>query len=139
MTMMLNPYLSFRDNAREAMEYYRSVFGGDLQIQTFADLHLDQDPADSDKVLNAMLTTDHGLVLMGADTPAAVPFTPGGAISVALSGDESDELHREWDGLTDGGTVMMPLAKAPWGDTFGGCTDRFGITWFVNITEPAHV
>ncbi|MCL2468293.1 MAG: VOC family protein [Micrococcales bacterium] len=138
MTMLLNPCLSFRDNAREAMEYYRTIFGGDLEIQTFAELHLDQDPADAGKVINAMLTTERGLVLMGADTPAAVPFTPGGSVSLSLSGDEPEELRRDWDGLVDGGTITMPLSKAPWGDTLGGCTDRFGITWFVNITERAY-
>jgi len=133
--MLLNPCLSFRDNAREAMEYYRSIFGGELEIQTFADLHLDQDPADADKVVNAMLTTERGLVLMGADTPAAMPFTPGGSVSLSLSGDEVEELLREWNGLIAGGTVTMPLSTAPWGDTVGTCTDRFGISWFVNITE----
>jgi len=135
--LLLNPYISFRDNAREAMEFYRSVFGGDLQIMTYADLHLDQDPRDSEHVLNAQLTTERGLVIMGADTPAAQPFTPGGAISVALSGDDADELRRCWDGLVEGGSIMMPLAKAPWGDTFGGCVDRFGTTWFVNIMDSA--
>lgn len=138
MTMLLNPYLSFSDNAREAMEYYHSVFGGDLQIQTFAEFNRDQDPADRDKVMHAMLTTDRGLVLMASDTPAAMEYRPGNT-TVSLSGDDADELHREWDRLTDGGTIMMPLEQAPWGDTFGGCTDRFGITWFVDITEPATV
>jgi PhnB protein len=138
MTVRLNPYLSFRDNAREAMEHYQSVFGGQLTLNTFADFQASDDPAESDKVMHGMLETEDGLVLMGADTPNSMNYTPGAGFSVSLSGDDDATLRRNWDALSDGGSITVPLETAPWGDTFGMCIDRFGISWMINIagTQP---
>jgi PhnB protein len=135
MSTLLNPYLSFRDNAREAMEFYRSVFGGQLDISTFGEFHASEDPAEQDKVMHGMLKTEGGLVLMGSDTPNSMEYTPGNNYSVSLSGDAADEaeLHGYWDKLADGGSITMPLDKAPWGDSFGMLVDRFGVAWLVNI------
>ena len=135
MATRLNPYLSFRDNARDAITFYESVFGGELTISTFGDYQASQDPAEADKVMHAMLVSGNGLVLMASDTPNGMPYNPGDNISVSLSGEISDEaeLRGYWEKLSDGGTVAMPLEPAPWGDTFGMCTDKFGIAWLVNI------
>ncbi|MDV2475420.1 VOC family protein [Rhodococcus zopfii] len=133
MGAQLNPYLSFRDNARQAMEFYRSVFGGELTVSTFGEFHASDLPEEQDKVMHSALTAPHGLVLMGADTPNAMDLTPGNNFSISLSGDDEAELRGYWDQLADGGTVAMPLEKAPWGDIFGMCTDRFGVPWMVNI------
>ena len=133
MTIRLNPYLGFRDTARQAMEHYQSVFGGRLDVNTFAEFQASDDPAEQDKIMHSQLETDDGLVLMAADTPNSMEHTPGGPHSVSLSGDDEERLRRYWDGLSDGGTVTMPLEKAPWGDTFGMCTDKFGVNWLVNI------
>jgi PhnB protein len=131
---VLNPYLGFRDNARDAMTFYQSVFGGDLVLSSFGDFQASQDPAEADKIMHGMLTTDTGMVLMGADTPNSMDYTPGNTISVSLSGDDDAELRGYWDKLSvDGGSVTVPLEQAPWGDTFGMCTDRFGVAWLVNI------
>ena len=134
MTTQLNPYISFRDNARQAMEFYHSVFGGELNSTTFGEFRASDDPAEQDKVMHAMLRTDGGLVLMASDTPNRMDYTPGNNFSVSLSGEDEAELRGYWDKLSDGGTVTMPLDKAPWGDTFGMCLDRFGVSWLVNIT-----
>jgi PhnB protein len=136
MSTQLNPYLSFRDNAREAMGFYQSVFGGELTISTFAEFEASDDPAEQDKVMHSMLTTDGGLVLMASDTPDRMDFTPGNNFSMSLSGDNEAELRRYWELLSDGGTVTMPLGPAPWGDTFGMCTDRYGVNWLINISVP---
>ena len=135
MTARLNPYLSFRDTAREAMGYYQSVFGGELTRSTFGEYHASEDPAEQDKIMHAQLESPSGLVLMAADTPNSMEWSPGGSISISLSGAAEDEaeLRGYWDKLVDGGSVTMPLDKAPWGDTFGMCVDRFGISWLVNI------
>jgi PhnB protein len=135
MSTRLNPYLSFRDSAKQAMEFYQSVFGGELNMSTFGDFHASDDPAEQDKIMHAMLTTRSGLCLMGSDTPNRMDYTPGNNYSVSLSGDAGDEteLRGYWDKLADGGTVGMALEPAPWGDTFGMCADRFGISWLVNI------
>lgn len=143
MVTRLNPYLGFRDNARQAMEFYRSVFGGELTMSTFAELHGSDDPAEQDKIMHAQLESENGLVLMGADTPNSMDYTPGNNYSVSLSGDNDPELRGYWEKLVDGGTVVEPMAKAPWGDSFGMCNDKFGVLWLVNISgapaegEPA--
>jgi PhnB protein len=136
MNTQLNPYLSFKDNARQAMEFYQGVFGGKLDISTFGEFHASEDPAESDKVMHAMLTSDKGLVFMAADTPNGMEFTPGNNFSMSLSGDNETELRGFFDAISAGGSVTMPLEKAPWGDTFGMCKDKFGINWMVNISGP---
>ena len=132
MTVRLNPYLAFRDNARQAMEFYQSVFGGELRMNTFAEFHASEDPAEQDKIMHSMLEAGD-LILMGADTPNGMEYTPAAGISVSLSGDDEAVLRGYWDKLSDGGMVTVPLERAPWGDTFGMCIDRFGISWMVNI------
>ena len=131
--VQMNPYLQFADQAREAMEFYRSVFGGELTAQTFAEAGMSGHPSNDDRVMHAQLVTPHGLVLMASDVPDGVPHEPGSAISISLSGDDDPALSGFYDALADGGTVIEALAQAPWGDKFGMCVDRFGTAWMVNI------
>ncbi len=131
MASRLNPYLSFRDNAREAMEFYKSVFGGTLTVNTFGEYGAEG--ADADKLMHAQLETDSGYTLMGADTPEGMQHNPGDNITISLSGDDADSLRGYWAKLSEGGTVSVPLEKQMWGDEFGQCTDQFGIPWMVNI------
>ncbi|MEU4565352.1 VOC family protein [Micromonospora sp. NPDC023956] len=136
MASRLNPYLTFDGNAREAMEFYRSVFGGQLQISTFGE-YGSPGPDSADKVMHAMLTTDRGYVLMASDTPPGMPYhKPGDAITCSLSGDPGEGLEEVWEHLSDGGTVTMPFEKQMWGDLYGMCVDRFGIPWMVNVAQP---
>jgi PhnB protein len=137
MPTRLNPYLSFRDNAREAMDFYQSVFGGELTHSTFGEFQMSDDPAEKDKIMHSMLVTDSGLTLMAADTPNGMDHAQGDSITVSLSGEDEAELSGYWKQLSDGGTVAMPLEKAPWGDSFGMCADRFGVPWMVNIVGGA--
>lgn len=135
MTSRLNPYLSFRDNAREAMEHYQRVFGGDLRMNTFGEFG-NPDPQVADLIMHAQLETNQGFTLMASDTPPGMEFTPGTTMAVSLSGDDADDLRRWWEQLADGGNVTMPLEKQMWGDEFGMCVDRFGTSWMVNIGQP---
>lgn len=137
MASTLNPYLNFRGTAREAMEFYRDVFGGELTVSTFAEMGGPPEGGDPDGIMHGQLTTPAGLTLMGADVPAPIPFEPGNGISVSLSGDDEVELRGYWDKLSGGASITEPLAQAPWGDHFGMLTDRFGIAWLVNISAPA--
>jgi PhnB protein len=135
MTVRLNPYLSFRDNAREAMEFYKSVFGGELNINTFGDFGAAHDPGEAGKVMHSQLEAPNGIVLMGSDTPADMELQEGSNGSISLSGDDESELRGYYERLSANGTVTMPLDKAPWGDFFGMCEDRFGVKWLVNISS----
>lgn len=140
MPTQLNAYLSFRDTARPAMEFYQSVFGGELVLNSFGEFGeaVSDDPAEAEKVMHGQLTTPSGMVLMGADTPADVDLTAGSNFSMSLSGDDESELRGYWDALVEGGQVVEDLAQAPWGDHFGMCVDRFGTPWMVNIAgNPA--
>jgi PhnB protein len=131
----LNPYLNFGDNAREAMEFYKSVFGGDLTLNTFGEYGTQGDEAN--KIMHAQLETDDGYTLMGADTPEGMTHNAGDTITVSLSGDDAESLRGYWEKLSEGGNVTMPLEKQMWGDEFGMCTARFGIPWMVDIVPAS--
>jgi PhnB protein len=135
MASRLNPYLSFTDNAREALEFYREVFGGELNLNTFGEFG-DKDAPGADNIMHGQLETPKGFTLMGADTPPGMEHNPGNTMTVSLSGDDGDDLRGYWEKLADGGTVAMPLEKQMWGDEFGMLVDKFGIPWMVNISQP---
>lgn len=133
MPTRLNPYLNFRDNARQALEFYRSVFGGELRMTTFKEFHASQDASEDNKIMHGMLETGNGMTLMGSDAPNGMEYSAGSSLSISLSGENEAELRGYWEKLSQGSTITVPLEKAPWGDTFGMLTDKFGIDWLVNI------
>jgi PhnB protein len=136
MATKLNPYISFRDTAREAMDFYHSVLGGELKRNTFAEFEVSEDPAEADKIMHSQLDTTGGLTLMAADVPNGQDHNVGDNIAISLSGEDEGELRGYFEGLSAGGTVQVPFEQAPWGDMFGMFTDRFGINWMVNGVAP---
>lgn len=140
MTTRLNPYISFPGTARDAMEFYKSVFGGELTISTFGDMPAPSDGPgpDPNGVMHAQLESPSGFFLMASDVPPGMPHNPGDNISISLSGDEGDQLREYWSTLSGSGKVVMPLETQMWGDEFGMCVDQFGITWMVNISGPGN-
>lgn len=136
MPTQLNPYISFRDNTRAAMEFYHSIFGGKLTMNTFKEFHASQDPSEDDKIMHAELEGANGITFMASDTPGRMEYHPGTNYSMSLSGDNEAELKTYFQKLSAGGKVTMPLEKAVWGDMFGMCTDKFGVGWMVNIAAP---
>ncbi len=135
MQTTLDPYISFRGNTRDAMQFYQTVFGGKLEMNTFKDFHASQEPGDDDLIMHAMLEAD-GIHFMAADTPLRMDYTGGTNISMTLSGDNHAELQAYFEKLAEGGSIREALVQAPWGDTFGMCVDKFGIVWMVNIAGP---
>ena len=135
MSILLNPYLSFAADARQAMEFYAAVLGGTLTITTFGESG-DADAPHAHLVMHARLDSMQGITLMASDTPPGMEHHPGTNVSLSLSGEDEDTLRGYWDGLCIGGTAVMPLAEQPWGALFGMVTDQFGIAWMVNITHP---
>jgi PhnB protein len=130
MASRLNPYIMFGGSAREAMEFYKSAFGGELTMNTFAEFG--QGGADADKIMHSQLETPDGFTIMASDTPPGMEGSSGSAISVSLSGDD-EALRSYWEKLSDGAKITMPLERQMWGDEFGQLTDRFGVQWMVNI------
>ncbi|MEO5921053.1 MAG: VOC family protein [Pseudolysinimonas sp.] len=136
MTAILNPYLHFRDTARQAMEFYQSVLGGELTVQTFAEGG-DAYPGEGDNVMHAQLETPSKFTLMASDTPSSMGHERGDNVfSVSISGAKGDdaELRGYWDKLVVGGKITQPLETAPWGATFGMVVDPFGVLWLINIS-----
>ncbi len=128
----LNPYLFFAGSCRQAMEFYKSIFGGTLNVQTFEEAG-QKDEAMKGKIIHASLMNGE-VDLMGSDSPQ--PTLGTGKISLSLSGTDDQKLRKYFDGLSVGGKVNSPLKKEYWGDTFGALTDRFGVEWMVNIAAP---
>ena len=135
MPSRLNPYISFQGTARAALEFYQSVFGGTLTLNTFGEFGAGDAPH-ADQIMHGMLETEDGFTLMGSDVPEGMKdVTVGNNIVVSLSGDD-EKLRDYWEKLSSAGTVSMPLEKQVWGDEYGACTDQFGIDWMVNIGAP---
>ncbi len=139
MTVTLNPYLNFRGTAREAIEFYRSVFGGELTVSSFADFGMEVPDAEKDLVMHSQLSGG-GLTLMASDVPSHMEYVVGtNTFSVSLSGDDETTLTGYWQKLSAGATVNQPLSRSPWGDSFGMLHDRFGVSWLVNIAAAPTV
>nr|WP_042197304.1 VOC family protein [Kibdelosporangium sp. MJ126-NF4]CEL22872.1 PhnB protein; putative DNA binding 3-demethylubiquinone-9 3-methyltransferase domain protein [Kibdelosporangium sp. MJ126-NF4]CTQ90012.1 PhnB protein; putative DNA binding 3-demethylubiquinone-9 3-methyltransferase domain protein [Kibdelosporangium sp. MJ126-NF4] len=134
MASRLNPYISFDGAARQAMEFYASVFGGELDIKTFGEYGMAGAPQEN-QIMHSQLTTPSGYTLMASDTPPGMEYKPGTNVTVSLSGDDVDELRGYFAKLSDGATITVPLEKQMWGDEFGALVDRFGINWMVNVSS----
>ena len=133
MTSSLAPYLNFNGNSADAMKFYQSVLGGELNIQTFGDAGVAQSDADKNLTMHAELHSG-ALILYASDGPPGRAITFGDNVHLSLQGDDQATFSRYFEGLSQGGTVDMPLAKQFWGDVFGMLTDKFGVHWMVNIS-----
>jgi PhnB protein len=129
----LEAYLFFSGTCREAMEFYRDVFGGELYVSTFGESPGHDDDATRDLVMHARLSGG-AIDLMASDAPTKTLGT--GTVELSLGGTDERQMRTVFDALAEGGSVRLPLAKQFWGDTFGTLTDRFGIDWMMNIGKP---
>ena len=134
MTSVLNPYLNFNGNARQALEFYTSVFGGKLTLSTFAEFGATTRPTPTGSCTGSSKPTP-ATRSWPPTSPATWSTTPRPG-SRSASGDDGDALHGYWEQLAAGGATTMPLQKQVWGDEFGMCVDQFGISWLVNISQP---
>lgn len=133
----LNPYLSFKTEAKQALEFYQSVLGGELTVSPFSDLPMEGVGDDEkDLVMHGQLDTPAGLTLMAADTPSSMEYVaPTSGVVVSLTGgpDDHEYIKSAYEKLSEGAKPGMPLELAPWGDYFGQLTDKFGISWMFDI------
>ena len=135
MTSRLNPYLNFNGNARQALEFYAEVFGGSLNLTTFEDFGI-KDAPHSHKIMHGQLETEANYTLMAGDTPPEMGYEGMHGFGVSISGDDGDVLRGYFEKLSEGGSVTMPMQKQAWGDEFGMCTDKFGVSWLVDVGAP---
>ncbi len=130
----LTPYLNFMGQTKDAMEFYQSVLGGELKMQTFAESGAPISEEDKDKIIHADLQND-ALSFMASDGNAEHPVHMGDNIHMSIVGSDAELLTKYFNGLAEGGKVDMPLAKQFWGDIYGQLTDKFGVHWMVNISS----
>ncbi|MCM3533184.1 MULTISPECIES: VOC family protein [Cellulosimicrobium] len=137
MSVQTTPHLNFRGDARAALELYRSVFGGELVVTTYGDLAQTADPATADLVVWGQVSAPSGFRVMAYDVPADRPWSPGEApFFVSVRGEDVEEVRGYWDALADGSTVVAPLASSDWAPAYGMLTDRFGVTWVLDVAAP---
>lgn len=131
-------HINFRGQARDALAFYQTVFGGDITVATYENIHQVADPAQADAVAWAQLSAPNGLLLMAYDVQTAKPFERGhNSFYVALRGADIAEIQSQWDALADGAEILIPIAAGAFGPLYGMLTDRFGITWIVNAVPSA--
>ncbi|HYE23442.1 MAG TPA: VOC family protein [Candidatus Paceibacterota bacterium] len=136
MATQLIPYFGFDGTTADAMRYYQSIFGGKLEMQTFAEANMADTEAIQDRVVHAQLTAED-FILMASDAhPDHSPEVVfGNSVSLSFVGADKAQLTEYFNKLCEDGKVEMPLEKQFWGDVFGACEDKFGVHWMVNITE----
>ncbi len=136
MSVNVVTHLNFRGDARAALEFYQSVFGGDLMVMSYTDMGTVQDPAEANWVMWGQVAAKSGFRVMAYDVQVAKPWDRGNnSFYVALRGDTDEEISGYWENLSAGATILQPLAPAQWGPLYGMLTDRFGITWVVDVVS----
>jgi PhnB protein len=134
MTINVTNHLNFRGDARAALEFYQSVFGGDIVIITYTDAQNVQDPSEADRVMWGQVAAPNGFRVMAYDVPSRTPWNPGeNPFFVSVRGDLDKEITALWEKLSIGATVVQPLAPSGWAPLYGMLKDRFGITWVLDV------
>ena len=137
MTITTTPHLNFRGQARPALEFYQTIFGGQMMMATHAQAYPDAPAAESDLIAFGQVESEAGFRIMAYDVPASRPYEPGIApIFVSVRGADTDEISRYWNGLAEGASIIQPLAPSGWAPLYGMLTDRFGVTWVLDVAAP---
>ncbi len=136
MNTILVPYLNFDGNAKEAMQFYHSILGGDLVLQTYAEAFPDTPDNIKDRIMHAQLKTGE-ITIMASDTHPehSGPIIIGNNVNLSLIGSDLPKLTDYFNQLLIDGKIEMPLEKQFWGDVFGALVDKFGNNWMVNISQ----
>ncbi|WAZ26772.1 VOC family protein [Streptomyces cinnabarinus] len=137
MSVTTTPHLNFRGSARQALDFYQSVFGGHTVAVTYKDAANVQNDSEADWVMWGQVVADNGFHVMAYDVPSAMPYEQGtNPFFVSVRGEDADEISTLWQRLVDGSNVLRPLEPAAWAPLYGMLTDRFGVTWVLDVTAP---
>ncbi|MFT7837890.1 VOC family protein [Saccharothrix sp. BKS2] len=135
MSVTTTTHLNFRGDARAALEFYRSVFGGDLAVVTYRDAGNVQEESEADQVMWGQVRAGNGFRVMAYDVPSRTGFDRGeNSFFVSLRGEGVEEVTGYWRGLCDGATVVVPIGPAGWAPAYGMLRDRFGVVWVVDVS-----
>jgi PhnB protein len=137
MSVTTTTHLNFRGQARAALEFYQSVFGGQLTAFTNADAHLAAAAEEGEHLAWGQVQSEDGFHVMAYDVPVARAYQPGiEPVFVSVRGQDPEEIRRYWDGLCEAGTVKAELGPAGWALLYGMVTDHFGVTWVLDVLAP---
>lgn len=129
-------HLNFRGDARQALEFYHSAFGGDVAIISYKDAGNVQEPSEADQVMWGQVAADNGFRVMAYDVPSRMPWNQGeNAFFVLLRGETSQEISAYWEKLSNGATIVQELAPAQWAPLYGMLKDQFGVTWVMDVVS----
>ena len=133
-----NPYLNFDGNTREAMEFYKSVFGGEFpSVTRFMDMPMpgvNLPKEEAEKIMHIGLPIGNDQMLMGTDALESLghKVVQGNNVHISIHPDSKEEADRLFAGLSEGGKIEMQMANQPWGDYYGSFQDKFGVHWMIN-------
>ncbi|MEY2849751.1 MAG: hypothetical protein RI885_2418 [Actinomycetota bacterium] len=137
MSIVTTTHLNFRGDARAALEFYQSVFGGEIMLITYADAHNVQDAAEADQITWGQVLGANGIHVMGYDVPSSLPWNQGeNGVFVSVRGSDADEIAGYWAALVTGSTIVQGLAPSAWAPLYGMLRDRFGVTWVLDVVAP---
>lgn len=134
MTIKTTTHLNFRGDARAALAFYQTVFGGELMAITYADAHAVTHPAEADQIIWGQVAAEDGFHVMAYDVPSAIVWNPGeNPFFVSVRGDDAEQLTQYWEKLSESSTIVQPLGPSGFSPLYGMVRDRFGITWVMDI------
>ncbi len=134
MTVTTVTHINFRGEARAALGFYRTVFGGEQAIVTYKDADSARNPIEAEQVMWGQVVSGNGFRVMAYDVPSDLEWDAGIIpFFVSVRGNDADELSGYWEKLRDGGTVIQPLGPAGWSPLYGMVRDKFGVTWVLDI------
>ncbi|KQQ36285.1 bleomycin resistance protein [Duganella sp. Leaf126] len=131
-------HINLRGTAREALGFYRAVYGGQLTLVSYGEAGMAHDPAQADQIIWGQVTAESGFCVMAFDVPEAMPWDPGqNAYYVSVRGDSAEEITGYWQQLSEGATIVQPLAASPWAPLYGMLKDRYGVMWVLDVAAAA--
>lgn len=131
----VNPYIAFKGNCREAIEFYKSALNGEVLFsQTYGESPMAGMGA-ADNIMHCTIKVGNSNIMM-CDDPRPDSVRSDGNISLAIGLSDSGQARQIFGNLSQDGTVTMPLEKTFWAEAFGMVTDKFGIRWMINCEAP---
>jgi PhnB protein len=136
MSITTTTHLNFRGDAHAALEFYQSVFGGDLATVTYKDAGAVQEESEADQVMWGQVLAGNGFHVMAYDVPSQMAHQRGeNSFFVSVRGETVEEVTGYWEKLSDGATIVIPMGPAGWAPAYGMLKDRFGIVWVVDVAS----
>ncbi|ASF12224.1 hypothetical protein NBRGN_004_00670 [Nocardia brasiliensis NBRC 14402] len=136
MSVTTTTHLNFRGDARAALEFYQSVFGGHLAVATYKDAGNVEDESAADQVMWGQVLAENGFHVMAYDVPARTGYDRGeNSFFVSLRGESVEEITGYWETLRADATIVVPLGPAGWAPAYGMLRDRFGVVWVLDVVS----